>query len=91
MTEKERVDAALVRTGLFPSREKAQAAIMAAQLTLIAVPSQKLGQQAECSIPCTPNLLITEDHLPPEFHSTPVQTVPYISPDSFTAGDAFDY
>lgn len=69
----------------------AQAAIEAAQLTLIAVPSQKLGQQAECSIPCTPNLLITEDHLPPEFHSTPVQTVPYISPDSFTAGDAFDY
>ena len=32
MTEKERVDAALVRTGLFPSREKAQAAIMAGQI-----------------------------------------------------------
>ena len=32
MTEKERVDAALVSRGLFPSREKAQAAIMAGQV-----------------------------------------------------------
>lgn len=69
----------------------ARAAIRAAQCTLIAVPAQKLGQQAEHRVSCTPNLLITEDHLPPEFHDTPAETVPYISPDSFTAGDAFDY
>lgn len=69
----------------------AQAAIKAARRTIIAAPSHRLGMQAPHSIPCRPHLLITEDNLPPEFLHTPVQTVPYVSPDSFAMGDAFDY
>lgn len=69
----------------------AQAAIHAARRILIAVPSHNLGLQAEHRIPCTPHLLVTEDNIPPEFHNLPAQTAPYISPDSFTAEDAFDY
>lgn len=69
----------------------AQAAAQSAARTILAAPSHHLNMQAQHSIPCTPHLLITEDNLPPEFHNMPVLTVPYISPDSFTAGDAFDY
>lgn len=69
----------------------AQTATQSAARTILAAPSHHLGIQAEHSIPCTPYLLVTEDNLPPEFHNIPVQTVPYISPDSFTTGDAFDY
>ena len=51
MTEKERVDAALVRTGLFPSREKAQAAIMAGQIYIgerkVNKPSEPLREGEE--------------------------------------------
>ena len=51
MAEKLRVDLALVRQGLAPSREKAQALIMAGQVYLKEVkvlkPSEKVGEDAE--------------------------------------------
>ena len=51
MTGKERVDAALVRMGLFPSREKAQAAIMAGEVYIgerkVNKPSEPLKEGEE--------------------------------------------
>lgn len=69
----------------------AQAAIQAAGKTIMVAPSRALGAPAQHSVPCTPHLLITEDNLPPNFLSIKTQTVPYISPDSFSADDTFDY
>ena len=54
MNGKERVDAELVRRGLFPSREKAQAAIMAGQVFLgmrkILKPSEQISPEDELTI-----------------------------------------
>lgn len=69
----------------------ARAAIQAASSTIVAVPARALEQQAAHSIPYTPQRLITEDHIPAHFSGLTIETVPYISPDSFTTGDAFDY
>ncbi len=69
----------------------AKAAIQAAAHTIIVVPAHALNAHAEHIVPCIPNLLITEDNLPPSFSAYTVETVPYISQDSFAPPDAFDY
>ena len=54
MKDKERADAALVRRGYFPSREKAQAAIMAGQVYVserkILKPAEGIGPQEELTV-----------------------------------------
>lgn len=69
----------------------AQSAIHAAHTTIIVAPAQALGSQAPFAVPCRPHLLITEDNLPQEFSTVKTLTVPYVSPDSFTTSDTFDY
>lgn len=58
----------------------AAAATQAAERTIITAPAQVFYTTAPHSIPCTPDLLIAEDNLPPAFDHLPTHLVPYLSP-----------
>lgn len=85
------IDAALLFPGALPTPGQiayrhaeraawAAAAVQAAERTLIAAPAHAFYTTAEHSLPCTPQLLITEDNLPPGYDSLPTELIPYLSP-----------
>ena len=69
----------------------ARAALRAAGTTIIAGPASVLGAHAPHACAYAPQLLITEDNLPADFASIPTETVPFVSPESFTSDHSFDY
>ena len=69
----------------------ARAALRATGNVIIAAPALALGAHAPHTCPCIPRLLVTEDNLPLHFDTIPTETVPYISPESFSSDHPFDY
>lgn len=70
----------------------ARAALTAAKQCFIAVPADALAADAPHRFPCTPDLLVTEDHLPTEMQDMPgIRTIPYISREDLLPPDRFDY
>lgn len=79
----------------YPSQSRAdwaKLAVECASRSIIAVAATALYAPATPhTVPCRPDLLVTEDNCPPEFDGIPLETVPYISPAAFAPNNGFDY
>lgn len=70
----------------------AEAALAAAKQCFIAVSADALAAAAPRTVNCTPDLLVTEDHVPAEMRDLPaLRTIPYISRETLLPAGRFDY
>ncbi len=69
-----------------------ETALAAAKQCFIAVSADALTATALQTVNCTPDLLVTEDHVPAEMRDLHcLRTIPYISRESLLPADRFDY
>lgn len=85
-----------VRPGEIAYRTRVQAewaatALRCAKWSILAAPFAVYGEPAPHSVPCRPDLLITEDNYPEEWEEQRKETIPHPSTDFLMNENGFDY